>query len=1136
MVAGERKEGEPTLMGNPNNIRNLCIMAHVDHGKTSLADALVASNGIINQRQAGRIRYMDSHKEEIERGITMKSSCVSLLYKKESQSYLINLIDSPGHVDFSWEVSTAVRLCDGAIIVVDVMEGVCAQTKVVLQQAWVENIHPVLVLNKIDRLILETKMSPIDCYYHIAQVLEQVNAYMGELYNTALLGKNKEEIEERQRVDRERKVSERERRVSESKSPEASLNFADWGIETEDDSHLYFSPEQGNVVFASAFDGWGFSIHHFAVQLSAKLGMNKDVLMKTLWGDYYITSKGGEKRILSGARDKRKSPLFVTLILENLYKVYDVVMNQKDKIEIEKLATILGVKIPISIAKSTDARQKLNSLCSGWLPLASAVLDMVVVHLPSAASITEERAARLMCSATKRFDSLPQESQELKQAFVRCSGREGEPLIVYVSKMFGVERKNLPQNSTARERVLGGGGGVQQGAMCEEELAARREEIRRMREVAKGGQTSTENGDGSRPLTEEELAEILRNQQVMAEEKRVAEEVRKKYEEEEVFVAFARVFSGTLRPGDKVYVLGPKHDPATVLALLKEEDISEESVKNYQHINVCQVLDLYLMLGRDFERLESASAGSLVGITGLAGCVIKSATLASTPALPAFTELTHNATPILRVAVEPNDPRDLPKLRAGLKLLNQADPCVQILLQQSGEYVMVTAGEIHLQRCVDDLQERYARVPVHISDPIVPFRETIIPPPIFDRLNEAILGENVNTRKDEKRDPLGVVEVENRVGHLRVRAAPLPASVTALLEQHQDLLKLLQAASGVHSAGHRTTKVGLDIKENTNTTDTTTSEAILDDVNKDSEFGVDLTDSQKMSEETALAITNLKKSLEKGFQEAGPEWDGVVDQIWSFGPSRCGPNLLLNQIKSYPRHSVWEPATLVDSPLTAYDISFITGFQMATGAGPLCDEPMMGVCFIVEDWSLAVTASQEEDDGEHSLRGPSISSGQVISFVKDNLKLAFENQCQRLMCAMYSCVISVTTEVVGRMYSVINKRQGRIVDGDITEGSTSWNVTTYLPVVESMNFANELRKSTSGEAMPQLVFSHWEMLDMDPFWEPQTTEELAHWGEKSDTDNLARKYMKDVRKRKGLAIDEKIVEFAEKQRTLTRNK
>lgn len=280
--------------------------------------------------------------------------------------------------------------------------------------------------------------------------------------------------------------------------------------------------------------------------------MNKDVLMKTLWGDYYITSKGGEKRILSGARDKRKNPLFVTLILENLYKVYDTVMNQKDKNEIDKLAAALSVRIPVSIVKSTDSRQKLNCLCSGWLPLASAVLDMVVDHLPSAASITEERAARLMCSATKRFDSLPQESQQLKQAFISCRGGEGEPLIVYVSKMFGVPRKHLPQDKAAREPVIRSGAvGMQQGAISEEKLAGRREEIRRMKE-AKEAQASNENGEGGRPLTEEEVEEIKRHQQEEEEERRLLEEKRKKYEEEEVFVAFARVFSGTLRPGDKV--------------------------------------------------------------------------------------------------------------------------------------------------------------------------------------------------------------------------------------------------------------------------------------------------------------------------------------------------------------------------------------------------------------------------------------------------------------------------------------------------------------------------------------------------------------------------------------------------------
>lgn len=174
-------------------IRNICILAHVDHGKTSLSDSLLATNGIISQRMAGKIRYLDSREDEQLRGITMEASAISLYFrimrrqkgdeeKIDVKEHLINLIDSPGHIDFSSEVSTSSRLCDGAVVLVDAVEGVCSQTINVLRQCWIDKLKPILVINKLDRLITEWKLSPLEAYQHISRVIEQVNSVIGSFY------------------------------------------------------------------------------------------------------------------------------------------------------------------------------------------------------------------------------------------------------------------------------------------------------------------------------------------------------------------------------------------------------------------------------------------------------------------------------------------------------------------------------------------------------------------------------------------------------------------------------------------------------------------------------------------------------------------------------------------------------------------------------------------------------------------------------------------------------------------------------------------------------------------------------------------------------------------------------------------
>ena len=277
----------------------------------------------------------------------MESSAISLFFSMsrrtapnaplEQKDYLINLIDSPGHIDFSSEVSTASRLCDGAVVLVDAVEGVCSQTVTVLRQTWIEKLKPILVINKIDRLVTELKMTSSEAYTHLSKLLEQVNAVLGSFFQGERMEEDlqwREKVEERVAATAAREQEKAERRsaaaangVLPDDNPDESIASTNGEFEEKGDEDLYFAPENNNVIFSSAVDGWAFTVRQFASLYEKKLGIKRSTLEKVLWGDFYLDPKS--KRVLNSKHLKGRSlkPMFVQLVLDNIWAVYEATLG-----------------------------------------------------------------------------------------------------------------------------------------------------------------------------------------------------------------------------------------------------------------------------------------------------------------------------------------------------------------------------------------------------------------------------------------------------------------------------------------------------------------------------------------------------------------------------------------------------------------------------------------------------------------------------------------------------------------------------------------------------------------------------------------------------------------------------------------
>ena len=169
------------IMKNQDKIRNIAICAHIDHGKTTFSDNLLSGAGMMSEELAGKQLALDFHEDEQERGITIDSASVSMVHNFEDSEYLINLIDTPGHVDFGGDVTRAMRAVDGAIVLCCAVEGIMPQTETVLKQALRERVKPILFINKVDRLIKELQLTPEAMQERFVKIINSVNEFIKDI-------------------------------------------------------------------------------------------------------------------------------------------------------------------------------------------------------------------------------------------------------------------------------------------------------------------------------------------------------------------------------------------------------------------------------------------------------------------------------------------------------------------------------------------------------------------------------------------------------------------------------------------------------------------------------------------------------------------------------------------------------------------------------------------------------------------------------------------------------------------------------------------------------------------------------------------------------------------------------------------
>ena len=526
---------------NPDIKRTISIIGNANNGKSTITNLLLERSGIFG------LNYQKNN--------LIQSAGIPLYFeyiddKGKYNKYLIYLISSPKDINFSFGISSTFRITDGALVIVDYTEGVSAQTETILRQSMLELVKPVLMINKIDKALFELRHDSETMYQNFLKIIEDINIIISIYMNQDSMG------------------------------------------------NIQLFPDSGNVAFGSALQGWAFTIDTFAKMYYYKLKIEKNKLMKRLWGDNYYNPK--QKKWSEDPEDKTVKRAFCASILEPIMKLAFSVESDKKEVY-EPLLKKLHIELK-GDELELKGKYLVNKVLTKFINGGDSLLNMIILHLPSPKESQKYRTSYLYEGPM---------NDECAKAMMSCD-RQG-PVMMYISKMVNI-------SNTGK------------------------------------------------------------------------------------FYAFGRIFSGELKQGQKVIILGPNYKPG------KQDDLHIKTIRNIE-----------LMIG---ERETCLPCGNICFLEGIDEVILNQGTITTSNKAHTIRSMKYSTSPFVRVAVNPQNPADLPKLVSGLINLSKVDPFVEIVNTET-EHILCGSSELHLEQSLKDLVEDYAQVEIIKSKPFVAYKETV---------------------------------------------------------------------------------------------------------------------------------------------------------------------------------------------------------------------------------------------------------------------------------------------------------------------------------------------------------------------------------------------------------------------------